>query len=89
MSGERAKFLRHFFPECTGLWTTECWLAHELRQLRPPPPWTSVFFSSLFLVTLEKLGFVNQNGLECDLSALLLRALAMGRRQISVFKGLL
>ena len=30
---------------------------------------------------LEKLGLVDQNGLERDLSALLLRTLAMGRQQ--------
>ena len=32
---------------------------------------------------LDELGLVDQNGLECDLSALLLRMLAMGRRQPS------
>ena len=33
---------------------------------------------------LEKLGFVAQNGLERDLPSLLLRTLAVGRRQQSV-----
>ena len=32
---------------------------------------------------LDKLGLVDQNGLERDLSALLLRTLAVGRRQLS------
>ena len=32
---------------------------------------------------LEKLGFVDQNGLERDVSALLLRSLTVGRRQQS------
>ena len=32
---------------------------------------------------LEKLGLIHQNSLECDLSALLLRMLAVGRRQQS------
>ena len=51
---------------------------------RPPPPWTSVFFSHFFfcmMCGLEKLGLVDQNWLERDLSALLLRTLAVSRRQ--------
>ena len=51
---------------------------------RPPPPWTSIFRFSLFLYKmcgLEKLGLVDQNWLERNLSALLLRTLIVGRRQ--------
>ena len=52
---------------------------------RPPPPWTSVFQFSLFWydVCLEKLGLVDQNWLERNLSDLLLRTLVVGRRQQS------
>ena len=42
------------------------------------------FFNFPYLCTmcgLEKLGLVDQNSLERDLSALLLRTLAVGRRQ--------
>ena len=55
-------------------------------QGRPPPPWTLVFPFSLFLYAmcgLEKLGLVDQNWLERDVSALLLRRLAVGRQQLS------
>ena len=48
-------------------------------------PWTSVFqvpyFSTMY--GLEKLGFVDQNWLERNLSRLLLRTLVVGRRQQS------
>ena len=52
---------------------------------RPPPLWTLIFRFFYFCMTygLEKLGLVDQNYLERDLSALLLRTLAVGRRQQS------
>ena len=52
---------------------------------RPPPPWTSVFQFPYFctMCGLEKLGFVDQNWLERNLSGLLLRTLVVGRRQHS------
>ena len=52
---------------------------------RPPPPWTSVFEFPYFstMCGLEKLGFVDQNWLERNLSSLLLRTLVVGRRQQS------
>ena len=51
----------------------------------PPPPWTSVFQFPYFckMSDLEKLGLVDQNWLERNLSALLLRTLVVGRRQQS------
>ena len=51
---------------------------------KPPPPWTSVYFIfSYFCMTcgLEKLRLVDGKHLERDLPALLLRTLAVGRRQ--------
>ena len=41
----------------------------------------SIFLISVRCVALEKLGLVNQNCLERNLSPLLLRTLAVGRRQ--------
>ena len=41
----------------------------------------SIFFIFCMMCGLEKLELVGQNWLECDLSALLLRMLAVGRRQ--------
>ena len=51
----------------------------------PLPPWTSVFQFSYFctMCGLGKLGFVDQNWLERNLSGLLLRTLVVGRRQQS------
>ena len=52
---------------------------------RAPPPWTSVFQFPYFctMCGLEKLGLVDQNWLERNLSGLLLRTLVVGRRQQS------
>ena len=46
---------------------------------RPPPPWTRYFNFPFFctICGLEKLGLVDQNRLEPNLSALLLRTLAV------------
>ena len=58
----------------------------EFNNSRPPPTWTSVvqFFSILHDVCgLEKLGLVDKNRLERDLSALLLKTLDVGKRQQS------
>ena len=54
-------------------------------SLRPPTPWTSVFQFPYFstMCGLEKLGFVDQNWLERNLSSLLLLTLVVGRRQQS------
>ena len=83
-SGERARFVG-LFQGCTGLWTAGCWLARGLHQLKASPPWTSVFQFPYFstMCGLEKLGFVDQNWLERNLSSLLLRTLVVGRRQQS------
>ena len=52
---------------------------------RHPPPWIVVFHFCLFCILcgLEKLGDLDQNGLERDLSVLLLRTLTVGKRQQS------
>ena len=52
---------------------------------RPPPSWTSVsqFLYFCTICGLEKLRLVDQNGLKRNLSAYLLRTLAVGRRQQS------
>ena len=52
---------------------------------RPPRPWTSVFQFPYVcpMYGLEKLGFVDQNWLERNLSTVLLRTLVVGRRQQS------
>ena len=70
------------FQGCTGLWTAECWLARRLHQLKASTTMDlgiSFFFSFLTVVRLDKLGLVDQNWLERDLSALLLRKLVVGR----------
>ena len=77
--------IRGAFQGCTGLWTAGCWLARRLHQLKAPPPRTSVFQFPYFCTMrgLDKLGFVDQNWLERNLSSLLLRTLVVGRRQQS------
>ena len=80
---------RGTFSRMHKLWTAGCWLARRLHQLD-----ISIFLifkrkirTHLDLLTmcgLEKLGtIVDQNWLERNLSALLLRTLVVGRRQQS------
>ena len=69
----------------TGLWTAGCWLARRLHQLKA---FITIdlgvpFFFFCTICGLEKLGLVDQNSLERSLSALLLRTLAVSRRQQS------
>ena len=61
------------------------WILARPTSSRPPPPWTSVFQFPYFctMCGLEKLGFVDQNWWERNLFSLLLRTLAVGRRQQS------
>ena len=56
-----------------------------LARASAPSSWTSVFQFPYFstMCGLEKLGFVDQNWLERDLSSLLPRTLVVGRRQQS------
>ena len=56
-----------------------------LPRAPAPPPWTSVFQFPYFstMCGLEKLGFVDQNLLERNLSSLLPRTLVVCRRQQS------
>ena len=74
-----------FFRDAQDVGRLDASLRVGFTCSRPPPPWTSVFQFSLFLYmcSLEKLGLVDQNWLERNLSALLLRTLAVGRRQQS------
>ena len=74
-----------FFRDAQGVGRLDAGSRAGLTSSRPPPPWTSVFQFPFFLYKvmcgLEKLGLVDQNCLERDLSTLLLRTLAVGRRQ--------
>ena len=74
-----------FFKDAQGFGRLDAGSRAGFTSSRPPPPWTSVFQFSLFLydVWLEKLGLVDQNWLERNLSVLLLRTLVVGRRQQS------
>ena len=89
-SGKRAGFhqIGAFLRDTQGFG----WLNASSREgfassnSRPPSPWTSVFqISSIFLMErdLENLRLVDQNFLERELFTLLLRTLAVGRRQQS------
>ena len=75
------------FQGYTGLCTAGCSFARRLHQLKASP--TMDLGISIFLVFLhnvcpfEKLGLVHQSCLERDSSALLLRTLAVGKRQQS------
>ena len=73
------------FQGYTGLWTAGYWFARRLHQ--PKASTTMDLGISIFLFSawrgLKKLGLVGQNCLECDVYALLLRMLAMSRRQQS------
>ena len=87
-SGERANSWG-VFQGCTGLWTAGCcWLARRLHQLKASTTTMDLGIFSIFLISgtmcgLEKLGLVDQNWLEHNLSALSLRTLVVGRRQQS------
>ena len=82
MSGERARFVG-LFQGCTGLWTAGYWLARQLHQLKASTTMDLGIPTFLIFVRcgLERLGLVPQNWLECNLSALLLKTLAVSRRQ--------
>ena len=57
------------------------WLARRLHQLKASNTMDLGVSISLTTCGLEKLGLVDQNWLERNLSALLLRTLIVGRRQ--------
>ena len=77
------KFRGGVFQGCTGLWKAGCWLVRRLRQRKAST--TMDLGISIFLISygLVKLELVDQNRLERDFSALLLRTLAVGRQQQS------
>ena len=75
-----------FFKDAQGFGRLDAGSHAGFTSSRPPPPWTSVSQFSFFLYDvcgLEKLGLVDQNWLERNFSALLLRTLVVGRRQQS------
>ena len=75
-----------FFKDAQGFGRLDTGSLAGFTSSRPQPPWTSVLQFSLFLhdvCGLENLGLADQNRLERDLSALLLRTLAVGTRQES------
>ena len=68
------------FQGCTGLSKAGCWFARRLHQLKGSTTMDlgiSIFLISALRVALRNLGFL----IKTDLSALLLRTLAVGRRQ--------
>ena len=72
-----------FFQGCTGLGTAGCWLARRLHQLKAYTTMDlgiSIFLISVFCVALKNLGLLVKTDWERDFSALLLRALVVGRR---------
>ena len=72
------------FSDAQGFGQLDAGSRAGFTSSRPPLSCTQVSRCSLFLHAtcgLRKLGLVNQNGSERDLSALLLRTLAFGRRQ--------
>ena len=85
-SGEQARFVG-LFQGCTGLWTAGCWLARRLHQLKPSTTMDlgiSIHLIFVRCVALRNLDLlVDQNWLERNFSALLLRTLVVGRRQQS------
>ena len=79
-------YSRGFFKNAQGLRRLDAGSRAGLTSSRPPPPWTSRYFNCSYFCTvcgLEKLGLVDQNWLERNLSALLLRTLVVSRRQQS------
>ena len=80
-----------FFKNAQGFGRMDTGSRASITSSRPPPPWTSVFhgpryFNFPYFYTmcgLEKPGLVDQNWLERNWSALLLRTLVVGRRQQS------
>ena len=82
-SGERARFVGPF-RGCTGLRTAGCWLARRLHQPKASHHHGRRYLNFPCFRTmcgLEKLGLLlDQNWLERNLSALLLRTLVVGRR---------
>ena len=78
-----------FFRDAQGFGRLDAGSCAGFISSRPPSPWISVFRFSIFFLyctmcDLEKLELVDQNCLEHNnLSALLLRTLAVGRRQQS------
>ena len=58
--GERARFVG-LFRECTGLWTTGCWLARRLHQLKASTTMDlgiSIFLISVRCVASRNLGLL-------------------------------
>ena len=74
-----------FFRDAQGFGRLDAGSRACFTSPRPPPPWTSLFKFPYFctMCGLEKLGLVDQNWLERNLSPLLLRTLVVGRRQQS------
>ena len=84
-SGERARFVGRF-KGFTELWTAGCLLARTgftIQGLHHHGPRYFRFAYFCKMYGLEKLGLVDQNWLERNLSALLLKTLFVGRRQQS------
>ena len=73
MERRTGKIRGAFFRDAQGLGRLDTGSCAGFTTSRPPPPWT------VLEVRPEKLGLVDQNGLERDLSVLLLRTLAVGR----------
>ena len=73
------------FKDAQGFGRLDAGSRAGFTSSRPPPPWTSVFQFPYFctMCGLEELGLVDQNWLERNLSAWLLRTLVVGRRQQS------
>ena len=74
-----------FFRDAQGFGRLDASSRAGSTSSRPPPRWTWVFQFPYFstMCGLEKLGFVDQNWFERNLSSLLLRTLVVGRRQQS------
>ena len=83
-SGKPARFVG-LFRDVQGFGRLDVGSRAGFTSPRHPPPWTSVFQLSYFctMCGLEKLGLVDPNWLERNLSGLLLRKLVVGRRQQS------
>ena len=81
---------RAMFEGCIGLWAAWCWLARRLHRLKASCALdfgTKIFLISCMTFGLEQLGLVDKHWLERDLSASLLKALAVGKRQQSESPG--
>ena len=72
-----------FLRDAQGFGRLDAGSRADFTSTKPPPPWTTViqFPYCYTMYGLEKLGQVDQTCLERDLSDLLPRTLAVGRRQ--------